>query len=143
MQDDVISAFCEFYRCLSLQDIEKLDSIYSPAIEFTDPVHRVSGLDSLEIYFRALCQDNIDYTFDIHEVLIDSHQGKAFLRWTMHYQHPKLASNQPLSLKGGTFLRFNDLIDYHEDYYDMGAMIYEHVPVIGWAVRSIKRRLGG
>jgi hypothetical protein len=28
------------------------------------------------------------------------------------------------------------------DYYDAGQMIYEHLPLLGWVVRGIKRRVG-
>lgn len=27
------------------------------------------------------------------------------------------------------------------DYYDAGEMLYEHLPLLGWAVRGVKRRV--
>jgi hypothetical protein len=35
----------------------------------------------------------------------------------------------------------NDLITRQRDYYDAGEMIYEHLPLLGWAVRGVKRRV--
>ena len=35
-----------------------------------------------------------------------------------------------------------DKVYYQQDQYDLGAMIYEHIPVIGPVVRFLKRRLG-
>jgi hypothetical protein len=59
----------------------------------------------------------------------------------MHYAHPSLANGKPLVLNGGTLIKFNAQITYHEDYYDMGAMVYQHIPVIGWAVNKINARI--
>lgn len=33
------------------------------------------------------------------------------------------------------------LITRQRDYYDAGEMIYEHLPLLGWAVRGVKRRV--
>ena len=30
---------------------------------------------------------------------------------------------------------------HQRDYYDAGEMIYEHLPLLGWAVRGVKRRV--
>jgi hypothetical protein len=35
----------------------------------------------------------------------------------------------------------NDRVVLQRDYYDAGEMIYEHLPLLGWAVRSVKRRV--
>ena len=36
----------------------------------------------------------------------------------------------------------NGKIYYHRDYFDMGAMVYEQLPLLGRIVRKIKQRLG-
>lgn len=41
-----------------------------------------------------------------------------------------------------TQIRFSDRIFYHEDFYDVGAMIYQHVPVLGRIIRFINQRIG-
>ncbi|HGP4674712.1 TPA: nuclear transport factor 2 family protein, partial [Vibrio cholerae O1] len=33
-------------------------------------------------------------------------------------------------------------VTYHRDYFDMGEMLYEQLPVLGQVIRAIKRRLG-
>lgn len=35
----------------------------------------------------------------------------------------------------------DDRIVRQRDYYDAGEMIYEHLPILGWAVRGVKRRV--
>ena len=36
---------------------------------------------------------------------------------------------------------FGQQILHQRDYYDAGEMIYEHLPLLGWAVRGVKRRV--
>jgi hypothetical protein len=60
----------------------------------------------------------------------------------MTYAHPRLQRGQELTLEGISQLRFADRrIIYQRDYYDLGAMLYEHLPLVGQVVRGIKRRL--
>jgi len=46
-------------------------------------------------------------------------------------------------LDGISVIRFDeeDLVVYHRDYFDVGAMVYEHVPVVRFFVRQVKKRL--
>ena len=49
---------------------------------------------------------------------------------------------EPLDLPGCSVVETeNDLITHQRDYYDAGEMIYEHLPLLGWAVRGVKRRV--
>jgi hypothetical protein len=43
---------------------------------------------------------------------------------------------------GVTLLRFGDRITHQRDHFDAGALVYEHVPLLGALVRLVKRRLG-
>ncbi len=35
----------------------------------------------------------------------------------------------------------DDSIIYHKDYYDLGEMVYEHVPILGFVIKKIKGKL--
>jgi hypothetical protein len=48
---------------------------------------------------------------------------------------------QPVVVPGMTYLRFADRISYQRDHFDAGALVYEHVPLLGWLIRLLKRRL--
>ena len=45
----------------------------------------------------------------------------------MHYAHRKIAKGKALSLAGATQIKFTHTISYHEDFYDLGAMVYQHI----------------
>ena len=64
--------------------------------------------------------------------------------WTMTLTAEGLNGGEPVSVIGISHLTFDektDLVIYHRDYFDMGAFIYEQVPVLGSIVRMIKRKL--
>jgi len=73
-------------------------------------------------------------------------EDSAWFKWIMHYQHPKLRNGAMLSLTGATYIRFDiestpAKIMAHEDFYDMGSMLYEHTPLLGIGVRWLKQKL--
>ena len=140
------NAFTDFYRHFSdfkggLLE-QKLALFYHSEVVFADPVHEMSGLDCVSEYFASLSSGLLSCRFDMGEPVIDA--SRAFVNWQMVFAHRRLKGGQELSLPGVTELTFADgKIVYHRDYYDMGEMIYEHIPVLGSVVRRLKRRLAG
>jgi hypothetical protein len=59
----------------------------------------------------------------------------------MHYRHPKIKAGTPQILNGATLIKYEDKVNYHEDFYDMGAMIYQHIPLLGFVVKTLNAHL--
>jgi hypothetical protein len=131
--------FKQLYQNFDAHTVDKLSQVYSPNIVFKDPIHQLEGIESLSRYFANFCKPETDCHFEFINELVASDQ--AFFQWRMHYSHPKLNSGEKLVLSGCTLIKFGSQITYHEDFYDMGAMIYRHIPVIGWAVKKINNHL--
>ena len=137
-----VDAFCQFYQKLDASSVTALADVYANDVIFVDPVKQHQGLPALTAYFANLLENTENCVFDIKTVV--TNDSATFVTWVMHFQHPKLASNNAISVSGVTELHIeNDKVNYHRDYYDMGEMIYEHVPVLGGVVKWIKRRLVG
>lgn len=136
-----IEQFKQLYKIFDSHTLARLPKIYSPAIIFKDPIHQLQGIAALNQYFAGFCNPEMKCEFEIHNEIISHDQ--AFFQWRMHYQHPHIKSGKPLMLNGGTLIKFNSNIVYHEDFYDMGAMIYQHLPVLGWTVKKINARIAG
>ncbi|GGY75418.1 transcriptional regulator [Cellvibrio zantedeschiae] len=136
-----IAQFRQIYKKFNADTVRKLPDIYSPTIIFKDPVHQINGIAELSDYFASLCNPEMQCEFEITNEIASDNQ--AFFQWKMHYQHPRLKAGTPLILDGGTLIKFNTKIVYHEDFYDMGAMIYQHIPILGWAVKKINARIAG
>ncbi|MCF1426788.1 MAG: nuclear transport factor 2 family protein [Shewanella sp.] len=135
----VVSAFIELYGNLNRDNLHLLDRLYHPTVIFTDPLHRVEGRDALKRYFAAMYENLLAIKFDIHRVI--GSDKEACIEWTMHYAHRKLRGGQFLQLDGVSLLTCDDLITRHRDYFDAGAMLYEHLPLLGGTIRLLKNRV--
>ncbi|SJN57053.1 nuclear transport factor 2 family protein [Vibrio ruber] len=130
-----------FYTQLNKHNLDTLHDIYHDAVVFEDAAHRIEGVTALSDYFIKLYQNVERCNFTIHEQYPTDNGG--FLIWTMHLQHPKLRHGQLVNVQGTTHLRFQDnKVIYHRDYFDLGEMLYEQLPLLGRIIRWIKRRLG-
>lgn len=134
-----LEKFNQFYQQLNSADLTGLNQVYRSDIEFIDPVHHMQGIQALHQYFENMMQDLIHCDFEIHQT--SELEQEAFITWTMHFQHPKLNKSRTIHVDGVSHLKFDDQVYYHRDYYDVGAMLYEHIPVLGGFVSGIRKRL--
>lgn len=131
----------QFYERFSAGTIARLDEIYTPDVEFRDPVHTLNGSLALRNYLRGMAVNLRQYSIRyLDELLSDN---AAYLTWELDYAHPRLRGGRVITVRGISHLRFTTRVFYHEDCYDLGALVYEHVPGIGFATRGLKRRLMG
>ncbi|MBE5201985.1 nuclear transport factor 2 family protein [Pectobacterium sp. FL60-S17] len=129
-----------FYRELTAEKLTGLGDIYHQDIHFIDPVSSHHGLNALHRYFSHSLYKLSNCQFEIADV--HTFRGGATMFWTMHYAHPSLKRNAPLTLAGCSHLLFADnKVIYQRDYYDMGEMLYQHVPLLGQLIRYLKSRI--
>ena len=134
-----IDAFKQLYQPFSESTLDRLHEFYAANIEFCDPIHRLVGLDELSRYFQGFSQAESPTRFHFTDTLANDSQ--AFLCWEMHYSHPKLAKGKTLKLEGASHIKFTEKIVFHQDYYDMNAMIYQHLPVIGAITQFVNHKI--
>ncbi|AUI86292.1 transcriptional regulator [Vibrio azureus] len=129
------------YEKLNKSNLYTLEELYHPNVTFEDAAHRLEGWNALKSYFDNLYTNVTRCDFEIHE-----HQqmgNVGFLIWTMRLQHPKLKKGATIEVKGVSHLRFQDeRVIYHRDYFDLGEMLYENLPLLGSVVKAVKKRLG-
>lgn len=120
-------------------DLSKLDRLYTENLLFKDPVHEVRGLVAMQDYMAAMIANVSECRFEfLDQIATDN---TAYIKWNMYFRHPKLQAGNLLTVRGVSQINFAERIHYHEDFYDVGSMVYEHVPVIGGLTRWLKRRL--
>ncbi|MDO3382503.1 nuclear transport factor 2 family protein [Gilvimarinus algae] len=141
----VLEQLMTHYAEFSTANLPAIMSLYQKSIVFTDPVSHLQGKPALERYFTAMAEglDFCRFEFDQHvQSSLSGADSQAALFWTMHYAHPSVQGGKPASLSGSSHIRYtSEGIYYHRDYYDLGEMLYERLPVIGSAIRLIKRRM--
>lgn len=140
--DEPLARFVALYQQLDRQQLHRLSEVYADEVIFIDPAHRIEGLAALSDYFAALYQRLAYCRFVI---TCQQQQGRqAWLGWTMTFSHPRLRSGNPVTVEGATRLELDEegKVCLHRDYFDLGAMLYEQLPLLGSLVRTIKGRLG-
>lgn len=138
MNNTVLEGFKDNFKDLQQADWGRLGDFYSNDIIFKDPVHEIRGLVTLEDYFSSLCESLIVCRFEYLDQVVSD--DSAYLKWVMHFRHPRLGS-ELIDVRGVTHLRCDEKIEFHEDFYDMGAMLYERLPVLGNVTRWLRLRL--
>jgi len=138
--NDWLDKFQAVYQHLSKHNLNTLASVYHEEIYFEDPLHKINGLPLFIHYFEQLFTNVITCTFTITHSI--NKADEAAIYWTMHYQHPKLNAGNMITVTGHSHLKAsNNKIIYHRDYLDAGAMLYEHIPLLGRVIRYLKNRI--
>lgn len=134
----IVEVFKEFYRAFDASKLDDIGNVYSDDIIFRDPIHQITGIHTLHSYMSDMCS-NVRYCqFEYLDQLIGKHS--AYIKWHMHFAHTKLGA-QIITVRGITHIEFDKKIHFHEDIYDLGQMLYEHIPLLGSATRFLKHRL--
>lgn len=138
---NIIEKFSTFYVDITSMKIDDLEKIYRKDVVFIDPIAHHQGLAAVEMYFERLLSSAKYCQFDISKKLRNG-ESDATICWTMSYTSSKLNGGTPIHVDGTTILEIeDDMIVYHRDYYDLGQMVYEHLPLFGRLVKTIKRKM--
>lgn len=135
-----LQRFARAFAELDASHLAELDTLYSADIKFQDPLHRIEGLPALRNYFAQMYANVDQVRYDFHG-FDEVGPGEGYLRWTLHYSHPRLAGGALISLQGCSYLRWNERVYLHQDFFDAGALLYEHLPLFGSVIGWLKRRL--
>ena len=144
-----LQRFIDFYQQpLNSAALEALPRLYHRDIHFIDPAHTIDGLPAFQRYFDNMIANIGHCQFDVHAAVLDKPASTtAFVDWTMSVQHRRLNGGQLFTVAGCSKLRFSNASDnativYHQDFFDLGAMLYERLPLLGGLVRRIRSKLG-
>jgi hypothetical protein len=135
----LVQEFKAFYQEANSSNLGRMDRIYTQDIEFRDPLHTILGILALKSYMKNLYANSNCVEFEY----TDEQRGEnsATIAWYMKFSHSSLAGGKMIKLRGITQIRFTDRIYYQEDFYDLGAMLYQHIPVLGAIVRFVNKRV--
>jgi ketosteroid isomerase-like protein len=127
------------FQKLDKNSMHLVDEFYHEDIEFHDPVGTVKGRRKMKAYYENMYQNAKSVEFDFTNFV---ESGDMIVGvWKMTLVTDKLNGGGPIVVDGNSVIRFKDgKAIYHRDYFDMGAFIYENIPVLGFLVKKIKER---
>lgn len=139
MNQPIIDKFKSYFTQMNFDHPSVLNEIYSDQIVFKDPIHEIEGIKNLKAYFDQLNNNLIEGAFAFtDETIVDN---KAYLSWEMHVKlkRPK----KRIVASGISVLTVEEKITHQRDYFDAGEMFYEHIPLLGGIIRSLKKKIAG
>src|SRR5210317_1557588 len=130
----------ETFENLDPQGIEQLRGIYADDVSFEDPIHGIQGLDALVENFQNLYTNVESCQFKFHRSVVNT--KSMFFSWTMILKHKKLRRGKIIRVEGSSYIKYRQgKVYYHRDYFDLGAMVYENIPVLGGLIKFIRKRM--
>ena len=135
---DVIERFCALFNRMTVESLDQLGDVYATDINFTDPFVSIHGLPALTEYFQGAYANVIECRFEFADTI---HSGQdVCIPWVMKLRHKRIRGGELISVDGISRLRLKgDHVVVHRDYFDAGQLLYENLPVLGSAVRWIRK----
>ncbi|KZY40174.1 MULTISPECIES: nuclear transport factor 2 family protein [unclassified Oleiphilus] len=135
---NVVERFKHLFHTLDANNCDSgiIEAVYEPDVLFEDSFHRIEGVANFQGYCASLYQNLLSCQFTFHDQWVKDND--AMLNWTMKYAHPKLNKGRIITIEGASLIRFNDKVYYHRDYFDGGQLLYEHIPVMGKLIQTLK-----
>lgn len=138
---ELVSRIKSAWSKFDLASIEEIEPLYADDAVFIEPAGEIQGRERIFNHFRQSCDNLIDCRFEFDDTQEVIGENRACLVWTMHFRQQKLQSGKLLTASGITLFNYDNQITLHRDWFDLGEMVYENLPLMGVVVRLIKGRL--
>ncbi|MGH8493614.1 MAG: nuclear transport factor 2 family protein [Moraxellaceae bacterium] len=126
-----------WYETLTLESLKYIDLFYTQDAWFKDPFNEVNSRAHIAAIFQHMFATLDAPRFVIKQSIRTANE--TFIVWDMEFS----LNGKAMSIKGCSHLRHNEagLVSHHRDYWDAAEELYEKLPVLGWLMKIIKRKL--
>lgn len=138
--EDVAGSLANAYKSLGEGDSSLVEALYTEDTYFEDPTQGIQGRAALMSHIDSTFVNISNFNFKSHRMLASD--TDVFISWTQIFNHKKLAGGKTIRVEGSTYLKTrNGKIYYQRDYFDLGAVVYENLPIIGPIIKRLRSRL--
>ncbi|MBV1885706.1 MAG: nuclear transport factor 2 family protein [Parvibaculaceae bacterium] len=132
-----VERYADFMGGLSKEALPEIGKHVAKEVFFSDPFNKVVGIDKMQQIFAHMYETLGEVHFEILHSAMSGEVG--LLQWHMR----ATLRGKPWSFEGMTKVEFNEagLATSHVDYWDAASEFYEYFPVIGWSLKSIRRKI--
>jgi hypothetical protein len=137
-----IARFQSLLRDFKAPDFsERIPEVYAEELFFNDTIKTLHGADELQEYLAETAEAIDKGTVEFLDVVTSN--GNYYFRWEMTLRFKKLARGEDKRSVGMSHIRFDATgkVVLHQDFWDSTGGLFEHVPALGWMLRSVKSRL--
>jgi steroid Delta-isomerase len=136
-----LARYCALFASLSPQDLPRLGEYFAADARFKDPFNDVRGVPAVQAVFAHMFAATDAPRFEILEQAASGSTG--FVRWRFRFA-PRGRPTAAREIEGVSRVLFADdgRVVEHVDYWDPVEGLYDRVPLLGGALRAIRKRLG-
>ncbi len=132
-----IARFTEFLESFSEEKLDEIDQLYAEKIDFKDPINQTKEREHFKRIEADLFKQLKEIKFEIVASKGDDHE--AMVKWVMRYRFRFWKRE----IEGMSHLKFNEQnqIYFQHDFWDASFAIYGEFPLIGLAMKGIRKIL--
>ena len=132
-----LEAYAKLYEMLTPETVGDVRLLCNPQVRFRDPFNDVVGVDRYVEILSHMFRDVDEPKFSVEDVALTEKAG--YLRWVFTFR----LRGREWTIPGMSEIHFDDraLIAAHIDHWDSGAYFYARLPVIGWLIERVRRRI--
>jgi len=127
----------DWYQTLTPESVTRTGDFYAPDVHFVDPFNDAHGVPAIERIFYHMFDQLESPRFVVKDVCISP--GQAVLVWDFSFMRKDVLHVVP----GTTHLHFDPKgqVCMHRDYWDPARSLFMGIPVLGWLLRVVYRRM--
>ena len=132
-----LDAWADAWEGLTPEAVARLRELCVPDIRFVDPFNDLTGIGRFEALLLHMFQTLESPRFVVDDRAMGQHAG--YLRW----RFSATLRGRALALEGMSEVRFDATgkVILHHDHWDASTQVYGRIPILGAAIRLIRKRL--
>ncbi len=126
-----------FLETLTPETLATLPDQVTEAVRFKDPFNDVRGVDAMMRVFQHMFENVSDIRFTVHHAMADG--DTCLMAWRFEGRLP----SGRWGFDGTSVIRFaaDGRVTEHIDHWDAARDFYERLPIIGWLLGKVRRKL--
>jgi hypothetical protein len=135
---EMLAAYGRYFEDLTPETLPEIARIATPDMRFRDPFNDVRGIDNVVRLLGTMYAHGTP-RFEILDRALGQSAGYILWRFT----NDPGGGRAPLMITGMSEIHFapDGRISEHIDHWDSGGQFYERIPVLGWLIRLVRKRL--
>ena len=140
-EETAIQRYGAYFEVIQPYNLEDLRSLVTADVHFVDPFNDVRGADAMIAVFGDMFETTIGPRFSVLHSAASG--GRGYLRWRFEFTPRKFGKGGAWAIDGVSEVSFDESgrVSEHIDHWDAGMQFYARLPVLGWAIQRVRRRL--
>lgn len=140
--EKAIAGFCAVFERFTPERVrEAVPRVYADDVYFYDTLKEIEGNEELAAYLARSAGACESCEVRLEDVARSG--ADLYLRWRMVIRFKRFAKGRPTATEGMSQLRVDrdGRIVLHRDFWDSTQGFFRHLPVLGWLIRKVLKRV--